>query len=172
MAHISPDAEQALGSNFLQHLRAVDVCLPLRAVVKEGWVVEEGATLLAAFRDSYFGDRSRFLTVGEYEVAVNGRGIPEDGIECSGAEKIQQLMRRGTAFAWSALHAANTSCRGTALTARISVEPTLFDPDVVTGYVTFFAAEFADALGIKPLGEGQGIQILLESADCLDPLPS
>ncbi|TMR31144.1 hypothetical protein [Actinomadura geliboluensis] len=172
MAHISPDVELALGSDFLQHLRVADVCPPLRAVVGGGWVVDEGATLLSAFRDSHFGDRSAFSTVGQYEAAVNGRGIPEDGIEPSGLEKTRQLMRRGTAFAWSALHAANTSWRGIALTARISVEPTLFDPDVVTGYVTFFAAEFADVLGIKPLGEDQGIQILLESVDCLDPLPS
>ncbi len=55
--------------------------------------------------------------------------------------------------------------------SRISVEPTVFDPNVVTGYVTFFAAEFADVLGVRPLGEKSGIQILLESADCLDPLP-
>ncbi|MEU8347097.1 hypothetical protein AB0C74_35815 [Spirillospora sp. NPDC048832] len=171
MAHISPDAELALGSDFLRHLRAADIYPALRAVVRRGWVADEGATLLSAFRDSYFGDRSAFSTVGEYEAAVNGRGIPEDGIESSGLEGTWQLMRRGTAFAWSALHAAKTSCRGAALISRISVSPTLYDPDVVTGYVTFFAADFADALGVRPLGEGQGIQILLESADCLEPLP-
>ncbi|NVI92014.1 hypothetical protein [Actinomadura sp. BRA 177] len=171
MVVISPDAEQVLGPDFLEHLRAVDVCLPLRAVVEEGWITEGGARLLVAFRDSYFGDRSKFSTVGEYETAVNGRGIPEDGIESSGQEKVHHLMRRGAAFAWAALHAANASSQEAPLMSRISVEPTVFDPNVVTGYVTFFAAEFADVLGVRPLGEKSGIQILLESADCLDPLP-
>lgn len=170
MSVISPDAEQALGSDFLERLRAADVFLPLRSVVEEGWVSEGGAMLLVAFRDSYFGDRSSFSTVGESETAVNGRGIPEDGIQSSGREKVRDLMRRGVAFAWAALHAANASNQSASLMSRISVEPTLFDPEVVTGYVTFFTAEFASVLGVRPLGEKDGIQILLESADCLEPL--
>ncbi|GAA4234877.1 hypothetical protein GCM10022254_40810 [Actinomadura meridiana] len=171
MAVISPDAERALGSDFLARLRTADLYLPLRTIVDEGWVMEDGANLLAALRDAYFGDRKRSATVGHYESAVNGRGIPDDDINASGPDRVCQLMRRGVAFAWAALYAAKSSERKPLLMSRISMEPTLFDSNVVTGYVTIFSSDFADALGVGPLHEKRGVQILLESSDCPHPLP-
>lgn len=171
MSRISPEASRVLGPDFLQSIRSSDRCPLLRFVIEAGWTVDAGATLLVKFRESYFGERSRFPNVGSYESAVNGRGIPDDDIEELGRGQIQALMRRGVAFAWDALHAAQALSPQPSLTARISSAPILTEPDIYTGYVTFFSAGFNAELGVESVASPSGIQIIMSSDDCVDSLP-
>ncbi|MFE9404924.1 hypothetical protein ACFYNY_24780 [Streptomyces sp. NPDC006530] len=134
-------------------------------------MLDDGANLLAAFRDSYFGRRSDFADMGSYESAVNGRGIPDMDIQSLGPESIELLMRRGTSFAWDALHVAVNLPGKPSLLARVSVEPTLMDATMYTGYVTFFSAEFAESMGIGEENDLPGLQVVLASEDCVNPLP-
>ena len=172
MVRMSADALKVLGSDFLQGIRTSDMYSPLRAVVDEGWEMEGDAALLVGFRESYFGERSRFSTTGGYETAVNGRGIPDLDIAELGEECIHRLMRRGTSFAWEALYAANMLLPGISLISRISAAPILMDPDYFTGYVTFCSSRFSDDAGIGVAIGQSGIQILISSEDCIKPLPN
>lgn len=95
MARISREAQDILGRNFLGTINATDRFAPLNEVVDAGWVMDEGATLLSSFRESYFGDRESFHGIGIYEAAVNGRGIPDSDVTEVGGEQIEVLMRRG-----------------------------------------------------------------------------
>ncbi|MFI6056379.1 hypothetical protein ACIBCO_40785 [Streptomyces violascens] len=133
-------------------------------------MLDDGATLLAEFRDSYFGRRSDFATIGAYESAVNGRGIPDMDIDVMGSGSIDILMRRGISFAWDALHEAVDLPWKPSLVARVSVEATLMDADMYTGYVTFFSAEFAERMGIGEASDLPGLQVVLTSEDCVTPL--
>ncbi|MGW6977445.1 hypothetical protein [Streptomyces sp. NPDC054952] len=133
-------------------------------------MLDGDVTLLAEFRDSYFGERSSFPNAGSYELAVNGRGIPDLDIELTGAERIEPLMRRGVSFAWDALHGAGALSWKPSMLARVSVEPTVMDPDDYTGYVTFFSAKFADEVGMGADFELPGIQVIMSSEDCATPL--
>lgn len=168
---ISCAAVRRLGRHFVAGVRASDRDADLEPVLSAGWVLDDGANLLAAFRESYFGRRSAFADVGSYESAVNGRGIPDMDFEELGPESIELLMRRGTSFAWDALHAAADLPWKPSLLARVSVEPTMMDANMYTGYVTFFSAEFAEAMGIGEENDLPGIQIILASEDCVTPLP-
>ncbi|MEU5992275.1 hypothetical protein ABZ806_25170 [Spirillospora sp. NPDC047418] len=137
-------------------------------MLDEGWVTDEGARLLVAFRDSYYGARAGFTHTVDYELAVNGRGVPDLDIEAQGHERARLLMRRGSAFAWAALHAAGLSMPRPLLVARISTAPVLTDPDVFTGHVTFFSSHPTETVQLS--GDLPDIQILLVSADCTSPL--
>lgn len=141
-------------------------------VIDEGWVRDDGAILLAAFRASYFGERSTFRTIGDYELAVNGRGIPDLDLETQGPERVPLLMRRGCAFAWTALHTACSVMPESPMMARISAAPVLMDPDTFTGHVSFISCRFADAMGWDRITDRSGIQIVLSSEECARPLPS
>ncbi|WP_331755935.1 hypothetical protein [Streptomyces anulatus] len=171
MARISPSAQEILGKDFLNTVNASDRCDSLCEVVATGWVLDEGATLLSAFRESYVGDRASFSGIGSYEAAVNGRGIPDLDLTGTGDEQIRMLMRRGTAFAWDALHATSVLPWAPPLLARISAAPVLMDPDTWTGYGTFFSSQFEGDLGLDANADLPGIQIVLSSIDCANPLP-
>ncbi|MEH0544043.1 hypothetical protein ACWGH3_29685 [Streptomyces sp. NPDC054884] len=171
MVRISRDFREMLGDDFVNGVRASDRYSPLESVVYAGWVTDDGATLLAEFRDSYFGERSAFADAGSYELAVNGRGIPDLDIEAVGKARVDALMRRGIAFAWDALYAAYALPCESALVARVSVAPILMDPDMYTGYVSFFSAKFSDRLGMGADSELDGFQVLMSGKDCATPLP-
>ncbi|MFE5515056.1 hypothetical protein ACFQ9J_31455 [Streptomyces sp. NPDC056529] len=171
MARISPNAQEILGKDFLDTLNASDRCDPLCEVVAAGWVLDGGATLLSAFRESYVGDRASFSGIGSYEAAVNGRGVPDLDVTDTGDEQTRMLMRRGSAFAWDALHAASVLPWAPPLLARISAAPILMDPGTWTGYVTFFSSRFEGDLGLAASADLPGIQIVLSSIDCENPLP-
>ncbi|MFB4317448.1 hypothetical protein [Actinomadura sp. 21ATH] len=89
MTMISRDARRILGDAFLDSVRPSDMYAPLREIIEEGWSVEHGAVLLTAFRRSYFGQRSSFPAIGDYEAAVNGRGIPDLDIDLVGSERVR-----------------------------------------------------------------------------------
>ncbi|MFI0354303.1 hypothetical protein [Actinomadura sp. 9N407] len=167
----SPEAQKILGPAFLTSLRAADLDASQRAVIDEGWIRDDGAILLAAYRDSYFGNRSAFTDIGDYEWAANGRGVPDLGLETQGPERVHTLMRRGCAFAWAALHAVRASMPESQVMARISAAPVLMDPDTFTGYVGFVTCRSDDATGPSSTDGQSGIQIVLWSHECAKPLP-
>lgn len=159
-----------LGDNFVNSVRVSDRYPPLDLVASAGWVLEDGATLLAEFRTSYFGHRSAFVNTGSFEVAVNGRGIPDLDIQATGVGRIDRLMRRGISFAWDALYEANSLPWKPTLMARVSAGPILTDPETYTGYVTFFSAEFAKEVGVMTEVDLSGLQVIMSTEDCVTPL--
>lgn len=171
MSKISSDAARILGEDFLETVDASSRYALLSGVVAAGWVQQENATLLSDFLETYHGDRARFPSVGSYEAAVNGRGVPDFDIVATGVERIAAIMRRGVCFAWDALHAAGNLSWAPPLLARISSAPILMDPDVYAGYVTFISERFRQDLGIEEKADPPGIQVVLSSLDCIEPLP-
>ncbi|MGK5558354.1 hypothetical protein ACSNOI_42815 [Actinomadura kijaniata] len=133
-------------------------------------MVDEEAVLLAAFRRSYRGTRSWLGGTVDWELAVNGRGIPDEDLTAHGDERVRLLTRRGIAFAWEALHALDTSAPGHPMIARVSVSEVLASPGEFTGYVTFFSAAFENAMRVEHTAEGDGIQVYLFSPECTEPL--
>ncbi|SHK06372.1 hypothetical protein SAMN05421803_11348 [Nocardiopsis flavescens] len=121
----------------------------------QGWVSDGGALLLRALLRSYHGRRSAFGHPADYESAVNGRGVPDDGTGDPGV-----LLRRGTAFARSVLAAAERDVPGRSVTARISVAPVLDSPQEHTGYVTFASSRYAGER-LRWTLEGDGPVVLL-----------
>jgi hypothetical protein len=140
-----------------------------RSVIEDGWVLDDGAALLVAFRRSYFGSRSAEAV--DWELAVNGRGIPDDDITVYADERIRLLMRRGVAFAWEALRALGESIPGHPMIARVSTGEVMTSPGEFTGYVSFFSAAFADAMCVGRWNEGDGVLVYLFSDECTEPLP-
>lgn len=95
--------------------------------------------MLSSWYDSYHGDRKTFPHIMDYEVAVNGRGIPDLDLTESRNERVPELLRRGIAFGWSALHVQHHQFPDVEMSAYVSASPTLFDADYFTGNVTFCA---------------------------------
>lgn len=60
MAWTSAEAARIVGSGFLQTVTRNDLVPELQEVVSRGWVLIDRAVLLAAWYESYFGERSRF----------------------------------------------------------------------------------------------------------------
>ncbi|GAA1587815.1 hypothetical protein GCM10009678_82810 [Actinomadura kijaniata] len=52
MTIVSPDARCVLGEKFVAGVCVSDMYQPWRSVVEGGWMAEQGAVLLAAFRRS------------------------------------------------------------------------------------------------------------------------
>jgi hypothetical protein len=169
---MSAGAARIMGSGFLQTVTRNDLVPELQGVVSRGWVVIEHATLLAAWYESYFGERSRFPETMDYEVAVNGRGIPDMDLVEIGEARVSRLLRRGVAFAWAALHEQRNQLPGVGVTAYIFAAPTLVDPDHFTGNVTFCAVRAGQPLYINPAHLTDEIVVSLSTVDCEKPLPS
>ncbi|MFJ9779104.1 hypothetical protein ACIRSS_05950 [Amycolatopsis sp. NPDC101161] len=100
MAYV--EAEAVGGVQILRTLRRDDLTPELDAVVRQGWRIIDGALLLSRWYDSYHGDRSTFSQVVDYEVAVNGRGVPDLDLTEGRNKRVPKLLRRGMAFAWRA----------------------------------------------------------------------
>ncbi|WFE66194.1 hypothetical protein [Micromonospora sp. WMMD714] len=129
------------------------------------------ATLLKAWYESYYGDRSRFPEVMDYEISVNGRGIPDIDLSDVGEERVVRLLRWGTAFAWAALHEQRIKLPEVAVAAYVSAAPTLVDPDHFTGNVTFCTIYSGQAPYIDPAQLSDEIVVSLSTEDCEKPLP-
>ena len=114
----------------------------LRNVVDEGWFELDGAYLLKAWHESYFGPRR---DAKSYESAVNGRGIPDLDLVEAGDRTARRLLGRGIAFARAALLRAEKDIPNVEMAARVSAAPVLTDPSQITGYVTFRAVRPDDA---------------------------
>ncbi|WP_329049131.1 hypothetical protein OG738_40895 [Amycolatopsis sp. NBC_01488] len=139
MSWLSAEAEAVGGLHVLRTLRRHDLTPELDAVVRQGWRIIDGAVLLSCWYDSYHGDRLTFSQIMDYEVAVNGRGIPDLDLTEVRNDRVPKLLRRGIAFAWRALHVQQHQFPDIEMSAYISVSPTLFDANYFTGNVTFCA---------------------------------
>jgi hypothetical protein len=132
-----------------------------RAVVDEGWTVDErGAWLLRGFLATYFGKAEAFSDVTGYEAAVNGRGIPGDGLSAT------ELAGRGVAFARAALTRLGAEHpEHPPATAYVSIGVVGMDDDeAYVGDVTFVTAhdgeppylgEHATGNAVLAIGEGE-----------------
>lgn len=166
----SDEASAILDETAVHYLTQDDVPESFREVVAGGWLLEDGAMLLRLFRDSYFGDRARFTDMLGYEIAVNGRGVPDLDITVGGRDRANLLLRRGLAMAWSALHDASRSFPKVTVFGYVSVSPTLMDPDDWTGNVTFTSGETAHPyFDVETM---PGIVVSLESRECSHALPA
>ena len=161
-----------LGVTALLSALSNDDLLPgYRAVVNGGWEIDDGAVLLRRFHKSYHGDRERFHDVTSYESAVNSRGIHDQDLELATEPLTRRLMARGLAFAWAALAEANRTLPDVSLTAYVYVQPTLYDPAIVTGFVGFSSPHEGELPYLDVEQMETGVFVSLESADCEVPLP-
>lgn len=157
-------------STFKATLTVRDVPEVLNDVVAEGWTTDGDAVLLRKLKGSYYGDRTRFSNTASYEMAVNGRGIPDDDIVESGSSAIVALLLRGVAFAWSALRAATVLLPDVVVIGRVMVSPTLMNPQDYTGSFTFWRLP---DLGVVPdVKNSSQIVVLLDSRECQEPFPA
>jgi hypothetical protein len=171
MAWMSVEAAAMMGDGFFGTVSQDDVPAEWRPVLKSGWTVVDGAVLLTGWYESYFGQRSGFLETMDYEIAVNGRGIPDPPRAEVGTARVPGLLRTGVAFAWAALHAQRSQVPDVQMGAYVSAAPILFEPDRFTGNVTFCAQHPGQSPYIDPERLGDDIVAALFTADCADPLP-
>ncbi|MFE6307610.1 hypothetical protein [Nocardiopsis sp. NPDC057823] len=170
MFSISPGVESLLGGGFISDLRSGDFPEDFSDVVVDGWVLEDGSALLSKFKRFYFGSRSSFPGPGEYELAVNGRGIPDEDIDTSGIEGVAELLKRGAAFAWEVLYRANLQIPERRVVSRVSVAPIIGDPGMFSGYVTFFSFDYMENLGMNFRENRDDWRIYISSEECSFPL--
>lgn len=171
VAWISAEAARVVGADFLQSLSLDDFPIEFEGVVHGGWTTIEGAVLLASWHKSYFGSRSRFRELMDYEIAVNGRGIPDLDLSEIGMDRVRHLVRRGAAFAWEALYKQKRQFSDIKLASYISAAPTLVDPDYYTGNVTFCTIRAGQPLYIDQRHAGNDVVVALFTEDCSHRLP-
>jgi hypothetical protein len=167
----SVEAVRIIGADFHETVNCDDRPPGCDGVVNDGWTVIDGAVLLRNWYRSYFGERSRFSELMDYEIAVNGRGIPDMDLVETGEALVARLLRRGVAFAWEALHEQYRQLPDVRMTAYISAAPTLVDPDHYTGNVTFCEVRPAWPPYVDPKRLTDEIIIALFTEDCEKPLP-
>lgn len=172
MAWMSTEAARIAGRTMFDTLTRADLPPVLGPVAERGWMVVDDAVLLRAWYESYFGERSTFSETLDYEIAVNGRGIPDLDLTYEGEARAAALLRRGAAFAWAALHQANREMPSTRLAAYVSVAPILMDPHRFTGNVTFCALRPGQPAYIDPVHATDDVVLAAFSEDCTKPLPS
>jgi hypothetical protein len=117
-----------------EDVRREELTPQLAEVVDEGWFELDGAYLLKAWHASYHGPR---FDDTSYEIAVNGRGIPDLDLTEIGAARAKRLLERGIAFARAALSRARDAIPHVEMYAYVSAAPVLCDPAQITGHVTF-----------------------------------
>ena len=156
----------------LEALSADDVPPGFEEIVDAGWVVDRDAVLLRLLLESYHGDRARFTSIFGYEVAVNGRGIPDMDLDLGDSDTTHVLLRRGVAYAWQALHGAYSHDPGLDVDAYVTVSPTLYDENEVTGNVTFCSGSGSGARYLDVADFTTGALVVLSSSECTHRLPS
>ena len=114
-----------------------DVPAPFRDVVRQGWTTSpSGARLLAALVATTQGT---YVDVVQEEYAVNGRGMIDEDLPASGAERKAALLRRCLAYARLALLGAHERFGDAEVKGYVSLSTGGFYEDTVTAYVTFCA---------------------------------
>lgn len=170
MASLSDRSVRLLGQNFLSTLGVGDLCPAYASVLDRGWTIVGDAVLLIGWHESYHGDRARFPTTLDYEISVNGRAIPDLDLLEEGETRAALLLRRGTAFAWAALHEQYRQLPEVSMIAYVSAAPTLFDPDYFTGNVTFCCMRPGEPSYMNSAGGAMEFVISLVTGDCVAPL--
>lgn len=165
MSWISQGASELGAQSILESLEPDDVDSGLESVVRAGWERRDGAHVLSAWQESYHGDRARFPSDDAYEYSVNGRGIPDQDLADSRADRNEILLRRGLAFASAALSRSRQDLPSVTMLGQVSVTPTLSDPTVSTGHVTFYTAP-ADLSAMEVPGEPMDAIVVLAATDC------
>lgn len=169
---VSARAREILGVNPMKEISRADLDRSRRRVVRDGWMLDDGAAVLVRFRKSYFGIRSSFPNIGTYESAVNGRGMPDGNLVESGFDRVPLLLKRGLAFSWQALYAANRDKFGILLVSRVSVAPVMDSPGIHSGYVTFCSAANSREAGVGyAVDDDDFIQIIISSDMATNSLP-
>jgi hypothetical protein len=128
--------------------------VPEQWVFDDSWFELDGAVLLKGWHANYHGNRARFVDTTGYELAVNGRGIPEWGLAQEGQARVDQLRSRGVAFAEAALKKAETDLPHVEVVGYVYFSVILFEEDRRTGNVTFCAVRpgdppYGDAIEIR-----------------------
>ncbi|MEU5535288.1 hypothetical protein [Streptomyces sp. NPDC020362] len=117
--------------------REGDVPAPFRDVVRAGWVLDDGALVLAELRSGYVGaGRSGFTDVIHYEATVNGRGMTDYDLPRGGPERARTLLCRSVGYARPALAAVPQGCEWPVL-AYVSLSEGGSTDDLLTAHVTF-----------------------------------
>ncbi|MFZ2503886.1 MAG: hypothetical protein WAW88_14580 [Nocardioides sp.] len=171
MSWISQGASELGAQSIIDSLEPDDVDSGLASVVLAGWERLDGAHVLTAWSKSYHGDRSRFPSDDAYEYSVNGRGIPDQDLADSRVDRNQILLRRGLAFACAALSRSQQDLPTVTMLGQVSVTPTLFDPTVSTGHVTFYTAP-ADLSTMVIPADPMDVMVVLAATDCAKALVS
>jgi hypothetical protein len=167
---MSTEAIRIAGEGFLETITSDDLAPEYQGALSSGWTTVDGANLLRAWYGSYFGERTRFPEIIDYEVSVNGRGIPDLDLVEEGAARVLRLMRRGIAFAWAALHEQRRELPGIEMAGYISTAPILVDPDQHTGNVTFCTICSGQKAYIDPDLLTDEIVVALFTKDCAKAL--
>ncbi|WP_326568872.1 hypothetical protein VSH64_45200 [Amycolatopsis rhabdoformis] len=170
MAWMSPEAARIAGADLLDTVSRKDLGAGARSTIRRGWITVDGAHLLKARYKSYFGDRRRFLSVMDYEVAVNGRGIPDLHLTEEGEPRVSRLLRRGISFAWAALVRQSKDLPNVRMAAYVSVSPIMLEPDQFTGNATFCTVPLGQPGYTDPTTLRDEIVVALFSEDCRHPL--
>ncbi|WP_433183576.1 hypothetical protein [Actinoallomurus sp. CA-150999] len=167
---MSAEAARIVGSGFLQTVTRGDLFVRYEATLSCGWMVVDDAVLLTSWYENYHGRRARFSEITDYEIAVNGRGTPDDDFLEEGEACVSRLLRRGVAFAWAALYGQHRQVPQVRMAAYVSAAPTLLEPDHFTGNVTFCVMRSGCPLYIDPARLTDEIVIALFTEDCGQPL--
>lgn len=172
MAWMSVEASRIVGSDFLQTITRDDLEPFFEKPLSCGWVVIDDAVLLKNWYKSYRGERARFSETLDYEVAVNGRAIPDLDLVEEGEARAARLLRRGVAFGSAALHEQSRQLRDMRLGAYLTAGRTLADSDRFLGNMAFCALRPGCPLYIDPASLTDEIVIALFTEDCEAPLPA
>jgi hypothetical protein len=170
MAVLSDRSGRLLGQEFFSELGVDDLAPAYEVTLARGWKVVDGAVVLAGWYESYHGDRASFPTVMDYEIAVNGRAVPDMDLLEEGDARVVRLLRRGAAFAWAALHAQHRQFPEMSMAGFVSAAPTLFDPGFFTGNVTFCCLRPGEPSSADPAGNEMDYMVSLVTDDCMIPL--
>ncbi|WP_152514237.1 hypothetical protein [Nocardiopsis valliformis] len=141
-------------------------------VLEAGWLKEDsGAWVLRSLRGGYAGVESQFSDLIDYEASVNGRAIPDLDLDFADSRRVETLFRRGYSFAHCALFSLGRVPGAPSAVAYVTIGPTLFDENIVTGSVTFCATREGECPYIDDISDLSlsGV-LLLDSDDCREPL--
>lgn len=127
---------EASGIADLTTIDDADMPQLYREAVASGWVEVDGSWFLKKFMEEHHGSESHFTDRTGYEAAVNGRSIPDDGLQ-PGAESGERIAVRGLTLARRALEALPSEAPP--VTAYVSVGRAVYDDSVFDGSVTFCA---------------------------------
>ncbi|MGW2542432.1 hypothetical protein ACWC5I_16535 [Kitasatospora sp. NPDC001574] len=157
---------------LLERVNREDVPEFFQAALDAGWEVEpNGAWVLRFFSEGYRGDRSTFTDLTGYEASINGRAIPDLDLAEDDPVRIETLTRRAYSFAHGALFALRKISSAPPGSAYISIGPTLYDENLITGNVTFCVRHGEEEPYLADISRMtlSGV-LVLESEDCASPL--
>ncbi|MDX3800618.1 hypothetical protein [Streptomyces sp. AK04-3B] len=163
---------QLVQPEFLNRTTQRDVPELFQSALDAGWAVEvSGAWVLRFFSQGYRGNRSSFTDLTGYEAAINGRAIPDFDLSDDDPIRVEVLIRRAYSFAHCALFLLREMPNSPPGSAYISIGPTLYDENVVTGSVTFCVRREQEGSYLADISQValSGI-LVVETEDCVSPL--